>query len=60
MREHQHRGGGVDIEIEELDGSADQAGEQNATWRVGNGAGSGHRLRSGWAFRILAEPAAHM
>jgi hypothetical protein len=28
-REHQHRGGGVDVEIEELDRGADQAGEQH-------------------------------
>jgi hypothetical protein len=29
LREHQHRGGGVDVEVEEFDGGADQACEQD-------------------------------
>ena len=33
-RKHQHRRGGVDVEVEELDGRADQAGEQHLARRV--------------------------
>ena len=33
-RKHQHRRGGVDVEVEELDGGADQAGEQHLLRRV--------------------------
>jgi hypothetical protein len=36
-REHQHGGCRVDVEIEELDGRADQTGEQNAPRRLHGG-----------------------
>ena len=45
LREHQHRGGGVDVEIEELDGGADQAGEQDPAGRRG----CAHRRSAGVA-----------
>jgi len=43
VREHQHRGGGVDVEVEELDGSADQAGQQDTAGRIHGWRGSGDR-----------------
>ena len=51
-RENQHRGGGVDVEIEELDRGADEAGEEDLPRRVDgswkqNGRTRAHRrLRS--------------
>jgi hypothetical protein len=37
LGEHQHGGRGVDVEIEELDGGADQAGKQDGGRRIGLG-----------------------
>jgi len=38
MRKDQHRGGSVDVKVEELDGCADEAGEENLACRVLGGA----------------------
>ncbi|MNI40488.1 hypothetical protein D3C73_947130 [compost metagenome] len=43
VREHQHRGGGVDVEVEELDGGADQTGQQDTAGRIHGWRGSGDR-----------------
>ncbi len=43
VREHQHGGRGVDVEIEEFDGGADQAGQQDTTGGIHGRRGSGDR-----------------
>ena len=37
MREHDHRGGGVNIEVEELNGGANERGDDNFIARVDRG-----------------------
>src|SRR5690606_34386342 len=61
LREYQHRRSGIDVEIEELDGGADQAGGQHAARGIGRGGGGGgdsrrHRINPGKQAAILAWP----
>ncbi|KAG0941882.1 hypothetical protein G6F31_014950 [Rhizopus arrhizus] len=43
VREHQHRGRGVDVEVEELNGGADQAGQQDTAGGIHGRCGSAGR-----------------
>jgi hypothetical protein len=46
VRENQHRRRRVDIEVEELDGGANETGKENLPWRV-HGVGNTGRRRGG-------------
>ncbi|KAG1583730.1 hypothetical protein G6F46_015068 [Rhizopus delemar] len=43
VREHQHRGSGEDVEVEELNGCADQAGQQDKAGGIHARSGRGGR-----------------